>query len=95
MSKPSERQAFGAGRANEFKAHGFRSVVGHYIAGTAGAEELSKALDEIERLFTAETQRHGSEPQNAQSFRPLLVKRGEGWGRGVIQLESQLRPERA
>jgi hypothetical protein len=30
------------------KAHGFRSVVGHYIAGTAGEEELSKALDEIE-----------------------------------------------
>jgi hypothetical protein len=30
------------------KAHGFRSVVGHYIAGTAGAEELSKALDELE-----------------------------------------------
>ena len=30
------------------KAHGFRSVVGHYIAGTAGTEELSKALDEIE-----------------------------------------------
>ena len=29
------------------KAQGFRSVVGHYIAGTAGAEELSKALDEI------------------------------------------------
>ena len=29
------------------KAHGFRSVVGHYIAGTTGAEELSKALDEL------------------------------------------------
>jgi hypothetical protein len=28
-------------------AHTFRSVVGHYIAGTAGAEELSKALDEL------------------------------------------------
>ena len=29
------------------KAHGFRSVVGHYIAGTAGADELSKALDDL------------------------------------------------
>ena len=29
------------------KAHGFRSVVGHYIAGTAGAEELGKALDDL------------------------------------------------
>ncbi len=29
------------------KAHGFRSVVGHYIAGTAGADELSKALDNL------------------------------------------------
>lgn len=29
------------------KAHSFRSVVGHYIAGTAGAGELSKALDEL------------------------------------------------
>jgi hypothetical protein len=29
------------------KAQGFRSVVGHYIAGTAGAEELAKALDEL------------------------------------------------
>lgn len=29
------------------KAHGFRSVVGHYIAGTAGADELAKALDEL------------------------------------------------
>jgi len=27
------------------KAHSFRSVVGHYIAGTTGADELSKALD--------------------------------------------------
>ena len=30
------------------KAHGFRSVVGHYIAGTAGAEELAKVLDELD-----------------------------------------------
>jgi hypothetical protein len=30
------------------KAHGFRSVVGHYIAGTAGAEELAKAIDELD-----------------------------------------------
>ncbi len=29
------------------KAHGFRSVVGHYIAGTAGADELGKALDDL------------------------------------------------
>ncbi len=29
------------------KAHGFRSMVGHYIAGTAGAAELAKALDEL------------------------------------------------
>lgn len=29
------------------KAHSFRSVVGHYIAGTAGADELRKALDEL------------------------------------------------
>jgi len=29
------------------KAHSFRSVVGHYIAGTAGADQLSKALDEL------------------------------------------------
>jgi hypothetical protein len=29
------------------RAHSFRSVVGHYIAGTTGAEELSKALDEL------------------------------------------------
>jgi hypothetical protein len=28
------------------KAHAFRSVVGHYIAGTAGADELAKVLDE-------------------------------------------------
>ena len=33
------------------KAHGFRSVVGHYIAGTAGADELAKALDELTRTF--------------------------------------------
>lgn len=30
------------------KAHSLRSVVGHYIAGTAGGDELSKVLDEIE-----------------------------------------------
>jgi len=30
------------------KAHGFRSVVGHYIAGTAGADELAKVLDELD-----------------------------------------------
>lgn len=30
------------------KAHGLRSVVGHYIAGTAGAEELAKALEGLE-----------------------------------------------
>jgi hypothetical protein len=30
------------------KAHAFRSVVGHYIAGTAGDEELDKALEELE-----------------------------------------------
>ena len=29
------------------KAHAFRSVVGHYIAGTAGDEELNKALVEL------------------------------------------------
>lgn len=29
------------------KAHGFRSVVGHYIAGTAGADELAKALEDL------------------------------------------------
>lgn len=30
------------------KANGFRSVVGHYVAGTAGAEELAGALDELD-----------------------------------------------
>lgn len=30
------------------KAHSFRSVVGHYIAGTAGASELRKALDDLD-----------------------------------------------
>ena len=30
------------------KAHGFLSVVGHYIAGTAGADDLGKALDELD-----------------------------------------------
>ena len=29
------------------KAQSFRSVVGHYIAGTAGTNELSKALDKL------------------------------------------------
>jgi hypothetical protein len=29
------------------KAQSFRSVVGHYIAGTAGADELAGALDEL------------------------------------------------
>jgi hypothetical protein len=29
------------------KAHAFRSVVGHYIAGTAGADELLKALEDL------------------------------------------------
>ena len=29
-------------------AHAFRSVVGHYIAGTADADELGKALDDLE-----------------------------------------------
>jgi hypothetical protein len=30
------------------KAHAFRSVVGHFIAGTAGEDELDQALAEIE-----------------------------------------------
>ena len=30
------------------KAHRFWSVVGHYIAGTAGVAELAKALDELD-----------------------------------------------
>jgi hypothetical protein len=30
------------------KAHAFRSVVGHYIAGTAGNAELEQALEELE-----------------------------------------------
>ena len=29
------------------KAHAYRSVVGHYIAGTAGDEELDKALADL------------------------------------------------
>jgi hypothetical protein len=29
------------------EAQAFRGVVGHYIAGTAGADELSKALDAL------------------------------------------------
>jgi hypothetical protein len=29
------------------KAQAFRSVVGHYIAGTAGSDELAKALDDL------------------------------------------------
>jgi len=35
------------GKMPPVKAHGFGSVVGHYIAGTAGADELAKALDEL------------------------------------------------
>ena len=30
------------------KAHTLRSVVGHYIAGTAGADELVKVLEDLE-----------------------------------------------
>jgi hypothetical protein len=30
------------------KAHAFRNVAGHYIAGTAGEEELEQALAELE-----------------------------------------------
>jgi hypothetical protein len=30
------------------KAHSFRSVVGHYIAGTIGSDELNKALKGLE-----------------------------------------------
>ena len=30
------------------KAHGFRSMVGHHIAGTVGAEGLSGVLDELD-----------------------------------------------
>jgi hypothetical protein len=30
------------------KAHAFRSVVGHYIAGTAREEELDQALAELD-----------------------------------------------
>jgi hypothetical protein len=30
------------------KAHTFRSIVGHYIAGTAGADELGKTLDGLD-----------------------------------------------
>jgi len=29
------------------KAHGVRSVVGHYIAGTAGSDKLAKVLDDL------------------------------------------------
>jgi len=29
------------------KAHAFRSVVGHYIAGTAGDKDLDKVLAEV------------------------------------------------
>ena len=29
------------------KAHSFRSVVGHYIAGTIGAKEMTDALDDL------------------------------------------------
>jgi hypothetical protein len=31
------------------QAHSFRSVVGHYIAGTAGAREMSEALKDLDR----------------------------------------------
>ena len=31
------------------KAHNFRSVVGHYIAGTVGAEEMTEALAGLEK----------------------------------------------
>ena len=30
------------------QAHTLRSVVGHYIAGTAGADELAKVLEDLE-----------------------------------------------
>ena len=30
------------------KAHSFRSVVGHYIAGTIGEDELSKTLESLD-----------------------------------------------
>jgi hypothetical protein len=30
------------------QAHTLRSAVGHYIAGTAGADELAKALEDLE-----------------------------------------------
>ena len=29
------------------KAQMFRNVLGHYIAGTAGSDELAKALDDL------------------------------------------------
>jgi hypothetical protein len=35
-------------KTSPVKAHGVRSVVGHYIAGTAGVEELAKVLDELD-----------------------------------------------
>jgi hypothetical protein len=35
------------GKMTPVKAQAFRSVVGHYIAGTAGSDELGKALDEL------------------------------------------------
>jgi hypothetical protein len=35
-------------KMSPIKAHAFRSVVGHYIAGTAGDEELDKALADLE-----------------------------------------------
>jgi hypothetical protein len=31
------------------KAHNFRSVVGHYIAGTIGSREMTTALVDLER----------------------------------------------
>jgi hypothetical protein len=35
-------------KMSPMKAQAFRSVVGHYIAGTAGEEELDQALSELE-----------------------------------------------
>lgn len=34
-------------KMSPLEAQAFRSVVGHYIAGTAGAEELRKALEKL------------------------------------------------
>jgi hypothetical protein len=35
-------------KLNPVEAQAFRSVVGHYIAGTAGEKELNNALAELE-----------------------------------------------